>query len=96
MGEWNQRREDGDEPEIRRRYNTARWEQGRLDRTCGKSQARCDEREQKKMAVRNHILSLHAEPATMLAEPATFCPLHAEPATMLAEGRRIGNTCQET
>ena len=24
MGEWNQRmREDGDEPEIRRRYNTA-------------------------------------------------------------------------
>ena len=40
MGEWNQRRrEDGDEPEIRRRYNTARWDQGRLDRTCGKSQA---------------------------------------------------------
>ena len=38
MGEWNQhRREDGDEPEIRRRYNTARWDQGRIDRTCGKS-----------------------------------------------------------
>ena len=38
MGEWNQhRREDGDEPEIRRRYNTARWDQGRLDKTCGKS-----------------------------------------------------------
>ena len=37
MGEWNQdRREDGDEPEIRRRHNTARWDQGRLDRTCGK------------------------------------------------------------
>ena len=34
MGEWNQhRKEDGDEPEIRRRYNTARWDQGRLDRT---------------------------------------------------------------
>ena len=30
-------REDSDEPEIRRRYNTARWDQGRLDRTCGKS-----------------------------------------------------------
>ena len=28
MGEWNQhRREDGDEPEIRRRYNTTRWDQ---------------------------------------------------------------------
>ena len=40
MGEWNQRRrEDGDEPEIHRRYNTARWDQGRLDITCGKSQA---------------------------------------------------------
>ena len=39
MGEWNQRRrEDGDEPEIRRRYNTARWDQGRLDKTWGKSQ----------------------------------------------------------
>ena len=38
MGEWNQRRrEDSDEPEIRRRYNTARWDQGGLDRTCGKS-----------------------------------------------------------
>ena len=37
MGEWNQRRrEDGDEPEIRRRYNTARLDQGKLDRTCGK------------------------------------------------------------
>ena len=37
MGEWNQhRREDGDEPEIRRRYDTARWDQGRLDKTCGK------------------------------------------------------------
>ena len=37
MGEWNQhRREDGDEPETRRRYNTARWDQGRLGRTCGK------------------------------------------------------------
>ena len=34
MGEWNQhRREDGDESEIRRRYNTARWDQGRLGRT---------------------------------------------------------------
>ena len=33
MGGWNQhRRGDGDEPEIRRRYNTARWDQGRLDR----------------------------------------------------------------
>ena len=41
MGEWNQhRREVVDEPEIRRRYNTARWDlEGRLDRTCGKSQA---------------------------------------------------------
>ena len=30
MGEWDQRRrEDGDEPEIRRRY-TARWDQGNL------------------------------------------------------------------
>ena len=38
MGEWNQRRrEDGDESEIPRRYNTARWDQGRLDRSCGKS-----------------------------------------------------------
>ena len=38
MGEWNQHRtEDGDEPEISRRYNTARWDQGRLCRTCGKS-----------------------------------------------------------
>ena len=38
MGEWNlHRMEDSDEPEIRRRYNTARWDQGRLDRTCGKS-----------------------------------------------------------
>ena len=40
IGEWNQhRRDDGDELKIRRRYNTARWDQGRLDRTCGKSQA---------------------------------------------------------
>ena len=40
MGEWNQRRmEDADEPEIRRRYNAARWDQGRLDITCGNSQA---------------------------------------------------------
>ena len=39
MGEGNQhRREDGDEPEICRRHNTARWDQGRLGRTCGKSQ----------------------------------------------------------
>ena len=39
MGEGNQhRREDGDEPEIRWRHNTARWDQWRLDRTCGKSQ----------------------------------------------------------
>ena len=39
MGERNQhRREDGDEPEICRRHNTARWDQGRLGRTCGKSQ----------------------------------------------------------
>ena len=31
MGEWNyHRREDGDEPKIHRRYNTARWDQGRL------------------------------------------------------------------
>ena len=31
MGEWNQhRREDGDEPEIRRRYNTARWDKEEL------------------------------------------------------------------
>ena len=40
MGEWiHRRREDGDEPEIRIRYNTAHWDQGRLDITCGKSQA---------------------------------------------------------
>ena len=40
MGEGNQhRREDGDEPEICRRHNTARWDQGSLGRTCGKSQA---------------------------------------------------------
>ena len=40
MGEGNQhRREDGDEPEICRRHNTARWDQGRLSRTCRKSQA---------------------------------------------------------
>ena len=38
MGEWNlHRREDGDKPDIRRRFNTARWDQVRLDRTCGKS-----------------------------------------------------------
>ena len=35
MGEWNQRRmEDSDGPNIRRRYNTARWDQGIPDRTC--------------------------------------------------------------
>ena len=40
MGEGNQhRREDGDEPGICRRHNTARWDQGRLGRTCGKRQA---------------------------------------------------------
>ena len=38
LEEWHQhRKEDGDEPEIRRRYNTARWDQGTLDITCGKS-----------------------------------------------------------
>ena len=37
MGEGNQhRREDGDEPEICRRHNTARWDQGILGRTCRK------------------------------------------------------------
>ena len=39
MGEGNQHmRDDGDEPVIGRRHNTARWDQGRLGRTCGKSQ----------------------------------------------------------
>ena len=38
MSAWNQNsREDGDEPEIRRRYNPARWDKRRFDRTCGKS-----------------------------------------------------------
>ncbi len=42
MGEY--RREDGDEPEIRRRYNTARWDQGRLDRTCVERVRRASEK----------------------------------------------------